>query len=148
MPRQLRGSVFCKRFSPNMEPNSVAEPKLLEVLKALIQREPIFHRPEFGTILADFERMTEATFREVGTSGRRYSRQYVLNELEKRYANQVEDAWQARDFHCLELAADNYLLTSTLIQGARVTQQSGGERPRVGRSFPSRDRRRRWWRRS
>ncbi|QFS49727.1 hypothetical protein GXM_07221 [Nostoc sphaeroides CCNUC1] len=38
-------------------------------------------RPEFGTTHADFEQMTEATFWEMGASDRRYSRQYVLNEM-------------------------------------------------------------------
>jgi hypothetical protein len=107
-----------------METSLVTDPKILDVLKELKQREPIFHRPEFGTTRADFESMTEATFWEVGASGRRYSRDHVLDELEKRYANQVEESWQAQDFHCLEIAVDNYLLTYTLIQGARVTRRS------------------------
>ncbi|MHC5761500.1 hypothetical protein [Nostoc sp.] len=40
-------------------------------MNELIQREPIFHRPELGTTRADFEQMTESTFWEVGASGRR-----------------------------------------------------------------------------
>jgi hypothetical protein len=107
-----------------MEPNLVTDPTILDVLKELIRREPIFHCPEFGTTRADFERMTEATFWEVGASGRRYSRQYVLGELERRHANPAKDDWQARDFHCLEIAADNYLLTYTLNQGGRLTRRS------------------------
>lgn len=107
-----------------MEPNLVTNPKVVDVLTELIQREPIFHRPEFGTTRADLESMTGATFWEVGASGRRYSREYVLDELEKRRANQTEDAWQTRDFHCLEIAGDNYLLTYTLMQGARITRRS------------------------
>ena len=107
-----------------MEPTLVTDPALLDVLNELIQREPIFHRPELGTTRADFERMTDTAFWEVGASGRRYSRQFVLDELEKRYANPAEDLWQTRDFHCLEIAADNYLLTYTLLQGARVTRRS------------------------
>ncbi|MEA2602341.1 MAG: hypothetical protein QOF89_3333 [Acidobacteriota bacterium] len=103
----------------------VTDPRVLDVLNELMQREPIFHRPEFGTTRADFEAMTEITFWEVGASGRRYSREYVLEELEKRHANPVhDDDWQTRDFHCLEIAAGNYLLTYTLIQGARVTRRS------------------------
>ena len=43
-------------------------------LNELIQREPIFHRPELGTTHADFEQMTEGTFWEVGASGRRLRR--------------------------------------------------------------------------
>lgn len=107
-----------------MEPNLVTDPRLLDILNELIQREPIFHRPELGTTRADFEAMTAATFWEVGASGRRYSREYVLEELEKRYASPTVDVWETRDFHCLEIAADNYLLTYTLIQGKRVTRRS------------------------
>lgn len=107
-----------------MEPHLITDPKLLDVLKELVLREPIFHRPEFGTTRADFENMTEEAFWEVGASGKRYSRQYVLDTLEKRYANQAEDTWQTRDFYCIEIAADNYLLTYTLIQGNRITQRS------------------------
>lgn len=108
----------------NMEPNLIVEPKTLDVLNELRQREPIFHRPEFGTTRTDFENMTEPVFWEVGASGRLYSRQYVVEELEKRSVNQTEDIWQTRDFYCLEIALDNYLLTYTLIQGTRVTRRS------------------------
>jgi hypothetical protein len=107
-----------------MEPILHTEPRLADVLDELKRREPIFHRPEFGTTRADFERMTEAEFWEVGASGRRYGREYVLEEVEKRYAEPAEDDWQTRDFHCLEVAADNYLLTYTLVQGARVTRRA------------------------
>jgi len=107
-----------------MEPERTTEPRLLEVLRELERREPIFHRPEFGTARADFENMTEPTFWEVGASGRRYSREYVLGELEKRYASPHEDVWETGDFQCQEIAADNYLLTYTLIQGERVTRRS------------------------
>ncbi|MEH2039355.1 hypothetical protein [Nostoc sp.] len=80
-----------------MEPNLVTDPKILNVLNELIQREPIFHRPELGTRRADFEQMTESTFWEVGASGRRYSREYVLDEIEKRYASPEEDTDQYCD---------------------------------------------------
>ena len=95
-----------------------------DIIEELIGREPIFHRPEFGTTRSDFENMMDTAFCEVGASGRRYTRDYVLDELEKRHANPPEDAWQTRDFNCLEVAIDNYLLTYTLIQGARVTRRS------------------------
>ena len=107
-----------------MEPTLVTDERLSEVLDELTRREPIFHRPELGATRADFEEMTEEGFWEVGASGRRYSREYVLDELERRYAEPTEENWQARDFHCLEIAADNYLLTYTLTQGARVTRRA------------------------
>ncbi|HZF11517.1 MAG TPA: DUF4440 domain-containing protein [Thermoanaerobaculia bacterium] len=107
-----------------MEPRLVTAAELLDILNELIQREPIFHRPEFGTRRSDFEAMTDPAFWEVGASGRRYSREYVLDTLEKRYAHPIEDRWETRDFHCLEVARDNYLLTYTLLQGERVTRRA------------------------
>jgi hypothetical protein len=107
-----------------MEPELITDAKHREVLQELISREPIFHRPEFGTTRRDFENMTESDSWEVGASGRRYSRGYVLDNLEKRYAEPHDDPWETRDFQCREVAPDNYLLTYTLIQGARVTRRS------------------------
>jgi hypothetical protein len=107
-----------------MEPHLITDPKLVQVLDELMQREPIFHRPELGTTRQDFEQMTDPTFWEVGASGRRYNREYVLNTLEKRYQNPIEEAWETQDFHCLEVGLNTYLLTYTLLQGERVTRRS------------------------
>ncbi len=108
-----------------MEPKLETDPRLYAVLHELIAREPIFHRPEFGTSRQDFEAMTEPDFWEVGASGRRYSREFVLDTLEERHAQPVEETFETRDFHCRELGPDTYLLTYTLIQdGQRVTRRS------------------------
>ena len=107
-----------------MEPNLITEPRLLPILQELQHREPIFHHPEFGTTRADFEAMTEPDFWEVGASGNRYSREYVLDVLEERYRQPFKDDWQTSDFHCREIAADNYLLTYTLQQGPRKTRRA------------------------
>jgi hypothetical protein len=108
----------------DFEPDLITDPRLADVLEELLRREPIFHHPEFGTTRADFEAMMGPGFWETGASGRRYSREYVLDELEKRHATPHEDPWETRDFHCREIAPDNYLLTYTLIQGARVTRRA------------------------
>jgi hypothetical protein len=73
----------------------------------LISREPIFHRPEWGTTRAHFENIITTTdFWEVAASGRRYSRKDVLAELEGRQQIQAVDLWEAAAFHCRELAKD------------------------------------------
>jgi hypothetical protein len=108
----------------DMEPALVTDPKLMGVLEQLQSREPIFHRPELGTTRADFEKMMAADFWEVGASGRRYSRDYVLSELQRRYAGPYVDKWETRDFHCRRLAEDVYLLTYTLLQGERKTRRA------------------------
>jgi hypothetical protein len=110
---------------PEMEPTLTTDPELAEILAELSSREPIFHRPEFGTTRADFERMMADDFWEVGASGRRYSREYVLDELERRHAVPHADVWETRDFHCRRLADDVYLLTYTLLQdNRRLTRRS------------------------
>jgi hypothetical protein len=101
---------------PEMEPTLTTDSELSEVLAELSRREPIFHRPELGTTRVDFEKMTVEDFWEVGASGRRYSRAYALDELEKRHAVAHHDKWETMDFLCRRLAADVYLLTYTLIQ--------------------------------
>ena len=112
------------RHEYGMELASITDPKLLDVLAELRRREPIFHRPEFGTTRADFESMTTPDFWEIGASGDRYSRQHVLDELERRHAQSAEEAWETADFRCQELAPDIYLLTYTLRQGERRTRRA------------------------
>jgi hypothetical protein len=109
----------------DMEPVRATDPSVLGVLDELMRREPIFHRPELGTTRVDFENMTATDFWEVGASGRRYSREYVLEVLEERYEGPHTDAWETAGFHCRRLAEDIYLLTYTLIQGnERKTRRS------------------------
>jgi hypothetical protein len=108
-----------------MEPKLVNDPELAQVVAELLAREPIFHRPEFGTSRAEFERMTVESFWEVGASGRRYSREYVLDILEKRHSEAHDDIWEIKDFHCRRLSGDTYLATYTLTQDrVRVTRRS------------------------
>jgi hypothetical protein len=102
-------------------PNS----QLAEILAELSSREPIFHRPEFGTTRAGFEAMTAESFWEVGASGRRYSREFVLDTLEQRFSAPHDDVWETSDFQCQQLGEAVYLLTYTLIQDRkRVTRRT------------------------
>jgi hypothetical protein len=96
--------------------DSLTDPALLAVLNELQAREPIFHHPEFGTSRSDLEKMTAPEFWEVGASGKCYSREYVLDLLEERYANPVPEQLEASDFQCQLLAPDLYLLTYRLLQ--------------------------------
>jgi hypothetical protein len=116
---------YDRVMNPEMEPTPATDPALAGVLDELIRREPIFHRPELGTTRADFEEMMMPDFWEVGASGRRYSRDYVLAELERRQRVQTVDVWETSSFHCRKLALDVYLLTYTLIQdNERRTRRS------------------------
>src|SRR5450631_2887021 len=99
--------------------------ELAAIAAELLRREPIFHRPEFGTTRADFEGMMAEEFWETGASGRRYSRAEVLEILEKRHATAHVDVWEVTDFDCRGLAHDLYLVTYTLLQdGVRLTRRA------------------------
>ena len=109
----------------NMDSTLCTDPQLSAILAELTRREPIFHRPEFGTTRADFEKMTADDFWEVGASGRRYSRAEVLDELERRHAAPQPDVWDCSGFHCRKLAGEVFLLTYTLRQNReRLTRRS------------------------
>ena len=98
------------------EPVPATDPSLLDILNELTGREPIFHRAELGTKRSDFGKMTDAGFWETGASGKRYSREYVLDLLEQRHANGHDDQWETSEFRLQRLAEDVYLLTYTLLQ--------------------------------
>ena len=93
-------------------------------LTELFAREPLFHREEIGITREDFESMTELSFWEVGASGKRYSRKYIVETLVSRYKNVKYDRWYIEDFQCQEIVKDNYLVTYTLLQGKRQSRRS------------------------
>jgi hypothetical protein len=108
-----------------IEPDLVTDANLACVLKELQAREPIVHRPEFGITRADFDRMMDVGFWEVGASGRCYSRAYVLQALVDRHSAPHEDVWEISEFRCMELSSDTYLVTYTLVQDkVRVTRRA------------------------
>ncbi len=99
--------------------------RLLPVLDELKRREPIFHTSEFGRSRAEFEKATAPDYWEVGASGRRYSREFILDGLEKRPPVDAAAAgWQSRDHAVRQLSPDTYLMTYTLRQLERVTRRT------------------------
>lgn len=102
------------------------DPELLPVLDELRRREPIFHTREFGSTTAEFERSTAPDYWEVGASGRRYSREFILRELMKSvpYVDAAAAGWQTTDFGLRCLGPETYLLTYTLDQAGRRTRRS------------------------
>jgi len=107
-----------------VEPLRQTAPELRAIEAELAALEPIFHHPELGTTRAHYEAMTEPQFWEVGASGRRYSREYVIGTLIDRYSRPYEERWTKDDFCCQQLAGDLYLLTYTLTEGPRVTRRA------------------------
>jgi len=95
------------------------------ILEELRSREPIFHTERFGRSLKDFERGTAPGYWEVGASGRRYSREFILN-MRRREASVDADVagWKATGFGLRRLGTDCFLLTYTLDQQGRITRRA------------------------
>ena len=55
-----------------------------------------------------------------------------LDILEERWSRPHDDPWETREFHCREVAPDNYLLTYTLQHGGRLTRRATLWRRRGG----------------
>ena len=101
------------------------ESDLLPVFEQLRRREPIFHTPAFGVTRADFESATASDYWEIGASGRRYSRAFILDTLEQNPPVDAASAhWQTSDFGLRRLGPDTYLLTYTLRQAERLTRRA------------------------
>ncbi len=109
----------------SMEPNLVTAPELAGILDELSHRESTLHWPQPGTPRDQLARMTVEDFWETGASGRRYSREFVLDELERRMAAPEQALWKISDWYCRKLTGDFYLLTYTLLQdGTRLTRRA------------------------
>lgn len=104
--------------------NTTGTPGIDAIAAELRAREPLFHRPEFGTVRQDFARMMAEEFWEVGASGQIYSRAFVLDTLESRYQKPMVGSLQVTNFACQQVAIDLFLATYTLHQSARVSRRA------------------------
>jgi hypothetical protein len=100
-------------------------PELQPVFDDLRSREPIFHTERFGRSFEEFERGTAPDFWEVGASGRRYSREFILSMRRNEELVDADAAgWKANEFGLRRLGPDCFLLTYTLDQQGRVTRRA------------------------
>jgi hypothetical protein len=100
------------------------EAGLEEVLAELCKKEPIFHTAAFGMTAAERERIVAPEYWEVGASGRRYSREFILRGLAERVpVDAAEAGWVCSEFGLRQMGAGTYLLTYTLDQAGRITRR-------------------------
>jgi hypothetical protein len=106
-------------------PFTHTDPTLLPVLEEIKRREPIFHTREFGTSRPDFEKATAPDYWEASASGRRYSREFILSELERHPpVDAASVGWRTHDHAVRQLGSDTYLITYTLRQLERITRRA------------------------
>lgn len=103
---------------------SVSEPAASDAVRAeLLAREPIFHKPEFGTTREAYIAQTAEDFWEVGASGRVYDRDGVIEGLVRRGKVEGAEHWAVSDARCRQLGPDTYALTYQLDQKGRLTRR-------------------------
>lgn len=112
-------------MAPDSENLRAMDATSVSILAELVSLERNFHQPPPGTSLASLENATVDGFWEVGASGRRYNREFVMNELDRRLKSPSVNAWTYSDAHCRQLASDVFLLTYSLVQdNGRLTRRS------------------------
>lgn len=100
------------------------DPALAEVLDALAAREPLFHRPGFGTTRAEADALMAPDFVEIGASGRVYSREHVLRVVDERDRAGEVEVLEPVGAACRELAPGLCQFTYRLAQDDRATWRS------------------------
>lgn len=106
------------------EPSLALDAGLAPILATLQTLEPLIYAANDGASTAHFEQLLAPGFWEVGASGRRYSRAFVLEVLAGRQQEPVDEAWTTGDAHLQRLAEHLYLLTYTLIQPTRRSRRA------------------------
>lgn len=95
---------------------------VLEELRAL---EPIFHTQAFGITMDDFARRMAHDYWEIGASGARYDRAFILKHLASTPpVNAKAAGWITSHHEVRQLSSEMFLLTYQLQQLERVTWRS------------------------
>lgn len=106
-----------------------------DVVEELIGLEPLTHRLPSGSDRRAIEALLDEDFAEIGASGRRYSRDHVIDVVEGRYAEGVEPddgTWSMRNLAALRVAEDLCLLTYDLDVDERRSRRTTLWRRRDG----------------
>lgn len=96
---------------------------LRRIRAELLAREPIFHKPEFGTTREDYAAQTDEEYWEVGASGRIYDREGILEGLVQRGKVPGDEHWVVSDVRCRKLDGDTYAFTYQLDQAGRLSRR-------------------------
>lgn len=101
------------------------ESHLLPILAELLPLEPIFHTPCCCATAEDVEQRLAPGYWEVGASGARYTREFIIALLrESPPIDAAAAGWITSDHAVQQLGPSTYLFTYTLNQRPRLTRRS------------------------
>ena len=107
-------------------PDERNDPARATVLQTLCELEQTLQRGGAHAPEADIDALLEATFREIGASGRQYTRESALTVLRERYgarSTRTADG-EISELRCEALAKDVFLLTYLLKEPGRSTRRA------------------------
>jgi hypothetical protein len=96
------------------------------IIEELKKREPAFHQVELCSTRELLEEYAASDFWEVGASGQVYSRELILDTVEKRFQENTEadtSKWKKDEFKCRELSENTFIITYLLNQEGRITRR-------------------------
>ena len=94
------------------------------ILEELRPLEPIFHTASFGLTAADREHRMAAGYWEIGASGRRYTRDFILTIDQSHFIDADTAGWITADHAVHQLGPTTYLVTYTLLQDDRLSRRA------------------------
>lgn len=121
--RAFRGGPVRAGITLHVVESAETSGDLEQVTADLLAREPIFHKPDFGTAREDYAAQTAEDYWEVGASGRIYDREGILDSLVERGKVPGDENWIVSDVRCRDLGANTYAFTYRLDQAGRLTRR-------------------------
>lgn len=104
--------------------DTAMSPEERRALHEVRRLEPLFHVGTEAERRERFERLTAPDFREVGASGRAYTREEVWRALAERGGHVAGDAgWETGEWRCRQVGTDTFLVTYLLQQDGRASRR-------------------------
>lgn len=102
----------------------IDDEECLKMIDELKQLEPLIYAANDGKTREHFENLLVSNFWEIGASGKKYDRDFVLATLEQRNKNPIEEKWQTSDFKVRQIEDNHFLFTYLLQQPTRLSQRA------------------------
>jgi hypothetical protein len=96
---------------------------LSEIEAELLAREPIFHKPAYGSSREGYLAQTAEDYWEVTASGRLCDGEFVIDTLVRRGKVPGDEDWVLDDPRVRVLGPDTFALTYRLDQAGRLTRR-------------------------
>ncbi len=102
------------------------ELNITKISEELKNREPVFHHAELGVTREELEKQTATDFWEIGASGKKYDRNFVIDTVVERFEKGAEadtSQWNMTEIDCRDLGNNTFAFTYLLDQNGRLSRR-------------------------